>query len=168
MCPEACGVCPFKETAAKGNDTFVGIIENNTYVTSPSQPLYAKVPLFGPSSIKPYETCEELKLDLKAAASMIVNDAIIDNADYKAYDDSLRLFETREFLPVMAAEPVMADSSTHNSGTGESSYQTNVQVQGVDEADIIKSNGKTVFCAYGGKCDIYLCCRLVCISRILF
>ena len=46
-------------------------------------------------------------------------------------------------------------STNSNSAGGESSYQTNNQVQGVDQADIVKSTATHSFAAYGDKLIVW-------------
>jgi len=63
--------------------------------------------------------------------------------------------------PIMEATSMVdeaADSSTGtNTGTstGEDSYGTNNQVEGVDEADTVKSDGTYVYAAYGDKIVVW-------------
>lgn len=153
LCPRTCGACnetitPVSEQTEEEEDVFVGVVENNTFATGQGQPLQAKVKLFGPSAIKPYENCDQFKSDLSSVASMIVNGAIADNADF----DPER-FHYRAF----GSSPIQMDDAQPSPSTtvGEDSYDTNVQVEGVDEADVIKSTNETVYAAYGDKLVVW-------------
>jgi len=53
------------------------------------------------------------------------------------------------------ADKEMAGASPASAPTDESSYETNVQEAGVDEADIVKSDGTKVFAAYGDQLVVW-------------
>lgn len=148
LCPISCDICKDNEIEPKeveesttDEPVFIGTVENDMFITSPSQPLQAKVKMFGPSSIKPYVSCDELRTDVKNFASLIVNEAITDNA---RLDPIHLMYRSREYDMVDSPEGM-------SSSEGEDSYETNVQVEGVDEADVVKSTNETVYVAYGDK-----------------
>lgn len=131
----------------------VGIIENDMFVTA-NQPLQAKLNLFGQRAIEPYTSCEDFRSDLSNAAAMIVNEAITSNA--RLYDTAMIEYLARNGGPPVMAAEMNADDSQGEAlpspdQEGEDSFETNVQVEGIDEADVIKSTNTTVYAAYGDK-----------------
>lgn len=66
-------------------------------------------------------------------------------------------FSTRGGMSKSMSEsmPVMAmDSSLQTTGTGNDFSQTNVQVSGIDEGDIVKTNGEKIFIAKSNKITV--------------
>jgi len=108
-------------------------------------------------------TCSKLRSDLREAVKQYANIYIMEQSEQNMnyyYDfgpsfneDGIDIFY--DSPPVaemtMASEPVaektVIQSKTANDG--ESSYGTNNQVEGVDEADKVKSDGTHVYTAYG-------------------
>lgn len=156
LCPLTCGKCnateaievEIEEKEDEAEDDYVGIIQDDMFV-SVNQPLPAKVNMFGAKAVTTYKNCDDLGVDLTNAASMIVNEAISSNARWY---DRTKNFMTRNAPPV-AAE--MGEDSRVSSAAGEDSFETNVQVEGIDEADIIKSTNTTVYAAYGDKLIVW-------------
>lgn len=147
LCSLTCGICNKTEAVKKNEPTVLGIVEENKFVTGPNQPLRARVNMFGESAVKPYSSCDDLKADLKNFTSLIVNQVIHENA---GLDPNSMFYRTRSFpqsedIEVAALNPV----------GDEDSYDTNVQVAGVDEADIVKSTNDTVYAAYGDKLVVW-------------
>lgn len=132
-------------------DTFIGTIMNNVFKTAPTQPLQATVNMFGPSSISSYSDCDQFKSDLFNFTSMLVNDVIADNAQLHDY----LYTHNREFLPMAFDDAAPVAAALDRGHVGEDSYETNVQVDGVDEADIVKSTKEIVYAAYGDKLVVW-------------
>jgi len=135
-----------------------------------SQPFSYAMRAFGPSSIDTYENCATIELDLKDAASLILDNAILREAsneiDWKnmyvptIYDSETTMESSgmpeaggTEMDKTNVAEA--ANDSPETSPGEDNSYDTNNQVKGVDEADVVKSNGKYVFTAYGNEIVVW-------------
>ena len=115
-------------------------------------------------SFEPYGSCDELRLDLIEATKYLANSRIDSNARaYYHQDYRSRGCESCAFgQPQPLASQDVAESAGTTSNTnsqpraeplpdvsGEDSFQTNNQVEGVDEADVVKSDGTHVFAVYG-------------------
>lgn len=137
-----------------------------------------------PSTIDP-ETgdkvsgCEVFRRDLADAVEVITNTTIEREAMQKFHSDywdfcpvmrggvisicAEKFVTTTGGVPEGAVPGVAADDSSSTTGTGdastssnkESSYGTNNQVLGVDEADLVKSDGVHVFAAYGSQIVVW-------------
>jgi hypothetical protein len=94
---------------------------------------------FGQHVLNGYNSCKDLERDVRAALKLLA-DTII--AQGKTNDC--------RFIP-MYAEMAMEDSTVSKSDVKETSYGTNNQVDGVDEADIVKSDGTNIFLGYGDQ-----------------
>lgn len=129
---------------------------NTTDETLPP-PLSPKITLqaIGTDSLTPYPDCQALQDDLEAAALYLANSQI---------DSSARSYYHNEWRPVVGGRPdvdgeagdttaddAAGDPAPDPGAGGEDSYQTNVQVEGVDEADFVKSDGEHVFAIYGNE-----------------
>ena len=149
--------CNAVKTDERSND--IGYIKNSKFksVKTKVQPLSAKLSTFGPKSARSYDSCFDFENDLKNAATIIVNEVIQRNSQYGYYYYD-------HYAPFMVFDKVdsspenKVDSSPDNSGNGndkESSYGTNNQVDGVDEADIVKATTDIVFAGYGNKLVVF-------------
>lgn len=117
------------------------------------------LPKFSSSILDGYASCSNLEKDIIEAGKYRIKFAIEDNLKigmteepiYWIMEDSIAM-ESIASAPVPASVP-LADSSSSNSNvkskSGEDSYGTNNQVEGVDEADIVKSDGEYVYAVYG-------------------
>jgi len=112
-------------------------------------------------------TCEELRSDIREAVKQYANIYIMEQSEqeiYYNYDDNDIMYQEdvlysppvataeKASEPVMMLSEPMEQSKTAQGGTAndsESSYGTNNQVEGVDEADKVKSDGTYVYTAYG-------------------
>lgn len=144
----------------------------------------SRLSYFGDSSLKTYDTCNDFVLDLEEAAALIATATIERNAqwqfhpywqcdvvrgvtssascyyvnvqdDVKVTDDGL-VFDS----PPIASNPAdsnvaIGDKESVSSPSGENSFGTNNQVAGVDEADLVKSDGEHVFAAYGNTLIVW-------------
>ncbi|KAL7522694.1 hypothetical protein ACHAWX_007636, partial [Stephanocyclus meneghinianus] len=137
------------------------------YLTS-NGPLEAKVRMIDPTAVDSYDSCDALKEDIINALKHFANTIIVgekandwwskcdpndpnwnpwgDNyfPPTATYESSAEAASTSE---VMASPSLASDGSA--SKVQEDSYGTNNQVEGVDEADVVKSDGTHVFAAYG-------------------
>eukprot|EP00978_Attheya_sp_CCMP212_P023798 scaffold73673_cov43-Attheya_sp.AAC.1 len=115
---------------------------------------------YGPASMEGYETCADMKSDLLMATKFHVNGIIARNA--KTAEEPYRFFPAmtliRPFVEVAetnadaaAAADATADAtrSTTAATTREGSFGTNNQEEGVEEADVVQSDGTFVYAAYG-------------------
>ncbi len=88
-------------------------------------------------ALKPFTSYDELKTFLKESRA----------GDSYGYGG----FETRE-MAVGEAAPMAAKSADVSSGVSATEYSTtNIQVEGVDEADIVKNDGKYIYTISGNK-----------------
>ncbi len=133
----------------------------------PSQPMNQMLSLkrlsfFDESVLSPYTSCTDLRSDMLEAFEILSNVTIDIEARRKFHDDfygchTLRGGRLGGCIMMMAEEGrpmAMARGSSSISSSprkGESSFQTNNQVKGVDEADKVKSDGTHVFVAYGNQ-----------------
>mmetsp|Transcript_16972 Transcript_16972/g.38188 ORF Transcript_16972/g.38188 Transcript_16972/m.38188 type:complete len:894 (-) Transcript_16972:77-2758(-) len=135
-----------------------------------SGPFDIDLPNFDSSSLLGYSensgsTCEDLRSDLTDAVKQYANLRIMENAQYNPeyasfpdYDDEANweatateyIEESTTATNVEEDSPILlSGSQPYSSKSKESSYGTNNQVEGVDEADKVKSDGDFVFAAYG-------------------
>ena len=140
----------------------IGSIRSNVFYTDSSQPISASLPIFTNASIQFYASCDDLRNDLINAVSIKVNQMIVDfsNIDPKIYDYSAPPTLTDSNSPVeKGSSNEIASTSTSsgntNTASGESSYGTNNQVAGVDQADVVKSTATHSFGAYGDKLIVW-------------
>lgn len=122
---------------------------------------------FGESSLNTYDSCDDYVLDLEEAVSLMAS-ATIDREAQLYFHPKWYCATTRggvgscmendnvvaESPPVMAGDVDSAEMKGASS-MGENSYGTNNQVAGVDEADLVKSDGEHVFAAYGGTLVVW-------------
>ena len=105
---------------------------------------------FGSSSIDTYDSCSALEEDLKSAASIYLETVIARNAATVTFENN---------PPMFGSPPILEDSNNNkvqpNEPNPDDSYGTNNQVKGVDEADVVKSNGKHVFAVYGSEIVVW-------------
>jgi hypothetical protein len=142
----------------------------------------SRLAYFNESVLDGYDLCDDLELDLLEAIELLGNVTIDNFASYyfsphyywynyvcrgggtdcmQPVDDVLLKPEMtmREdgdsSVPTKdSVADTIADSSP-SSGGGEDSFGTNNQVQGVDEADLVKSDGTHVFAAYADKLMVW-------------
>jgi DNA excision repair protein ERCC-4 len=133
-------------------------VDESTYFVSPG-PIQARIRMATADIANGYTSCDDLKDDILNALKHLANSIIVDQSKNGWYyetncgEDPTFIMEGTDMAysaPApsnMGAEAAM-DGSTASKVT-EDSYGTNNQVQGVDEADFVKSDGKHVFTAYG-------------------
>jgi Beta propeller domain len=113
-----------------------------------------------------YLGCRDLAVDLRKLAQLIANKTIQSNLG------SQSCYFNKTDCPIYFAAPMEGDMASSSAGeqksdsvtTTESSYGTNNQVEGVEEPDIIQSDGKSIFLAYlsidyQGQCRITKDCQ---------
>ena len=151
--------CEKVDTDEKSKD--IGYIKKNEFKLkkTKSQPFSAKMVAFGPKSARSYSRCLSFEKDLNNAATIIVNDVIQRNSQYQNgyYDREFRPIEL-DSAPVFDTDSKTDSSSPDSSENGndqESSYGTNNQIDGVDEADIVKATADIVFAGYGNKLVVF-------------
>jgi hypothetical protein len=89
-----------------------------------------------------YDNIKDLKSDLVQALYFYLNNFIEDQIEYGRYN--VFLSKGEEELVMSAGEDAKGTSAT-----GKTDFDTNNQNDGVDEADMIKSDGTFVYAAYG-------------------
>lgn len=92
---------------------------------------------FSADVLQGYNNCNSLIDDIEEAGKYLVNLIISMNIRYGEEE-------------VIALDGDL-DRGAQKSASSASSYETNNQVEGVDEADIVKSDGTNVFLAYGNE-----------------
>eukprot|EP00571_Detonula_confervacea_P009424 CAMPEP_0172328374 /NCGR_PEP_ID=MMETSP1058-20130122/60317_1 /TAXON_ID=83371 /ORGANISM="Detonula confervacea, Strain CCMP 353" /LENGTH=1083 /DNA_ID=CAMNT_0013045487 /DNA_START=93 /DNA_END=3345 /DNA_ORIENTATION=+ len=122
-------------------------------------PILSKVRIISPAVAQGYNSCDELRDDILNALKHYANSIIVreskddwyekcdpnaTNNYYLYAEDDVML----ESVSMEAAPPESSDSQEAGK-VKEDSYETNNQVDGVDEADIVKSDGDYVYAAYG-------------------
>lgn len=138
-------------------------IAESTYLDSPG-PIQARIRMASANIANGYTSCNDLRGDIENALKHLANTIIVEQSKYDWYassncrgDDVFILEDTVDSVGWGSPEMDMATpAQTESLAAGvaakvpvEDSYETNNQVQGVDEADVVKSDGKHVFTAYG-------------------
>lgn len=160
-----------KEEEGKGEaptnnnvDTTTPTTSESTYLDSPG-PIQARIRMASPNIANGYTSCNDLRDDIENALKHLANTIILEQSKYDWYassncrgDDVIILESTVDSSTAVAemdmASPPAQNEALYAGGAAskvpmEDSYETNNQVQGVDEADVVKSDGKHVFTAYG-------------------
>ena len=138
-------------------------VDEATYLVSPG-PIQARIRMASPTIANGYSSCADLKDDIRNALKHLANTIIVEQSRngwwYETNcgrDEPVYILEDTLATPEMAT-PFEGESAMDGESTAskfqedlakEDSYETNNQVQGVDEADFVKSDGKHVFTAYG-------------------
>ena len=143
----------------QSNEITEDVIQGRNYEPSSAEPLRfdtINLPMFSSSILDGYSTCSDLENDIIEAGKYRIKYSIELNRKigitqepiYWIMEDSMMVESIA--APVPAPVPVsVADKSAKTSG--EDSYGTNNQVEGVDEADIVKSDGEFVYTVYGSE-----------------
>jgi len=140
-------------------------VDEATYLVSPG-PIEARIRMATADIANGYTSCADLKDDILNALKHLANTVIVEQSKYGWYyetncgeDDTVA--DGTSFAPTSSGTSEVLAAAAPESGAAmdmdgstaskfqEDSYETNNQVQGVDEADIVKSDGKHVFTAYG-------------------
>ena len=117
------------------------------YLSPPWQPLEVKLNLLTPKVLEGYENITELTSDLNQAVRFYVN-SIIEEQSLYDYNYFLPQFRP-ESQPIMGDSPSTQDKGSSPSAAGATDFSTNNQEKGVDESDLVKSDGKFSYAAYG-------------------
>lgn len=104
--------------------------------------------LFSPAVLEGYDNENDLKTDLDQAVRFFINTFIEEQLQYKDYQ--LKPFgpDAESLDGGVADDQTAAMPSTGPSAEGATDFETNNQVDGVDEADLVKSDGTYVYAAY--------------------
>lgn len=159
-----------KEEEGKGEvptnnnvDTTTPTIAESTYLDSPG-PIQARIRMASANIANGYTSCNDLRDDIENALKHLANTIILEQSKYDWYagsncrgDDVTVDYSAGWGSPVAEMDMASPPASNEALAAGgvaakfpvEDSYETNNQVQGVDEADVVKSDGKHVFTAYG-------------------
>jgi hypothetical protein len=105
---------------------------------------------FSSDILSGYTNCTTLLEDIEEVAKYLVNDIV--NTEIKYNSTPIR--PIRGDMPARNSPPVGPSPDAEKGPSkdqvdAESSFEANNQVEDVDEADIIKSDGTNVFLAYG-------------------
>jgi Beta propeller domain len=116
-----------------------------------------------------YLDCGDLVVDLRKLAQLIANKTIQSNLGSSCY------FNETDCPMIYYASPMEGDMASSTAGgqksdsvvTTESSYGTNNQVEGVEEPDIVQSDGKNIFLAYGTEVNTVCLRKMTIYSHLL-
>ena len=116
------------------------------YISKPGRVFEVKMNLLTPSVLDGYDNITELKNDLTQAARFYVNSIIEEQSLYDFYSDNSGIVFDR---PVPMADVGFAPELKSPSAAGATDFSTNNQEKGVDESDMVKSDGVYTYAAYG-------------------
>jgi len=105
-----------------------------------------KVKKFGQHVLNGYNSCNNLKSDVKKALKLLADTTI---QQEKTNECSYYPYPMYSAMADTAVASSTASLGAAKTGGGETSYATNNQVEGVDEADIVKSDGTFIYLGYG-------------------
>jgi len=132
------------KAAENGSSNSYTFVQNSEVFTNDGT-----LPAFTQQVLGGYKSCIDLEADILTALQDLAYSTI---QQQKNHDHSWCYYT---FYNTASAESSdTSDSSSRgssNSVTGESSYETNNQVKGVDEADMVKSDGTHIFAGYGNE-----------------
>lgn len=121
------------------------------------------LPDFSTDILQGYDTCSGLSDDLEKAAQYLANQIIQQQKRNLFYYDNYYESSGGSWgievdvgyddvsAPEETGEVKQGDGNSTESNADPAGYETNVQVQGVDEGDIVKSDGKYIYIAYGNE-----------------
>lgn len=133
-------------------------VKGKQYLTSNNGPIDSRVRIMDPSVADGYESCTDLREDIINAVKYLANSIIVaeavPNEWYEKCDPNAPYPYTVDAKGDESAfaEPAPASGdalTTASVSAKEDSFATNNQVEGVDEADVVKSDGDFVYAAYG-------------------
>ena len=160
------------DTSTAGEGTGIGSLRSATmYTSSDSDPIPYSIQSFHGGILAGYGNCQDLRDDLYQAAAHLANVMINRNVEHwyggggggglvKEEAEEVGAPGEAEMDSVMADAPTTdtakempgdADFADDAGEEGESDWETNTQVEGVDEADVVKSDGRSIFAAYGDR-----------------
>mmetsp|Transcript_17034 Transcript_17034/g.36945 ORF Transcript_17034/g.36945 Transcript_17034/m.36945 type:complete len:982 (+) Transcript_17034:2-2947(+) len=165
------------DTNTAGEGSGIGSLQSATmYTSSDSDPIPYSIQGFNDGILAGYDDCQHLREDLYQAAAHLANVVINRNVEHwygggfgggvKEEEVAMDMVMDTDNLmadapATEAAKEVMPgdsdfadDAAASEAGEGEggeSDWQTNTQVEGVDEADVVKSDGTSIFAAYGDR-----------------
>lgn len=122
-----------------------------------SKPTLSRLRSYSTSMMSGYSACSDFVRDLEEA-SRVMTDVYVDRMALQYYHGQYFYGVPRGgvVMPRGGGDMVTASGtatgnkgSSGSSSTGETDYGTNNQVEGVDEADVVKSDGDYVYAAYG-------------------
>lgn len=97
-----------------------------------------------------YLDCDDLAVDLRKVTLLLANQTI--QSHLQSYYFATRGFDGPIFFPpVSAPAPAPVPAPSPGIETTEDSFETNNQLEGVEEPDILKSDGVDIFAVYGAE-----------------
>jgi hypothetical protein len=108
------------------------------FVSSPGRAFKVKMNLLSPKVLEGYDNVKDLRADLYQVVRFYVNSLIEQQATYYFW-----------------SRPVAKENIPSPSAEGATDFETNNQERGVDESDLVKSDGKFVYAAYGDMVVIW-------------
>ena len=139
-------ITPFSSNATESSpEDLLGqttpTVDESTYLVSPG-PIQARIRMATADIANGYTSCDDLKDDIRNALKHLANSIIVDQSRNGWYnetncgEDPAFIMEDTFYVDDAAFEPAMDRSAA--SKVKEDNYETNNQVQGVDEADFVK------------------------------
>ena len=122
--------------------------QNQPVFQSKNKAFNVSMNLLSPAILEGYSDQNELRADLGQAVRFYINNFIEDEIRWgRSWCDEYP-------LPTLTMKSMKSKDNSKSKGKSKSAaeitdFQTNVQVDGVDEADLVKSDGTYVFAAYG-------------------
>jgi len=104
---------------------------------------------FDKSILDGYSDCDDLIDDIKEVLQYIVNSIVKSNMITSGGGGGGIVFTTSTEISEPDVDTASPEISELETGSTEDSFETNNQVEGVDEADIVKSDGTFVYTVYG-------------------
>lgn len=124
------------------------------FVANEKDPRYrivaAEAIRISPVSLVAFDACKPLLKHLRDQGAKRVT-AFGLGYGYGLYGGALEARGSMSTAPMMAPMPASADASTRSAGGGTDYSTTNVQEAGVDEPDIVKSDGKRILAIAAGR-----------------
>jgi Beta propeller domain len=127
--------CPTKQAKISRPSPAPTRSPKGTFVSSPGRAFKVKMNLLSSKVLEGYDNVKDLKADLYQVVRFYVNALIEEQSIYRFW-----------------SRPVAKENIPSLSAAGATDFETNNQEKGVDESDLVKSDGKFVYAAYGDGC----------------
>jgi len=118
-----------------------------------------EIPLFGKNVVEGYASCDDLLADITVALKVLANKKIESGKKMKCtyyYQDDYQYDDDDDDMYFPEGASIKADydyaaAASYGGGGGVNSFDTNNQVNDVDEADGVKANEDYIFMSYGNE-----------------
>eukprot|EP00565_Helicotheca_tamesis_P000608 CAMPEP_0185727770 /NCGR_PEP_ID=MMETSP1171-20130828/3369_1 /TAXON_ID=374046 /ORGANISM="Helicotheca tamensis, Strain CCMP826" /LENGTH=836 /DNA_ID=CAMNT_0028396403 /DNA_START=131 /DNA_END=2641 /DNA_ORIENTATION=- len=128
--------------------------DENVFQSSEDAPFDVTLRYYTSDVVEGYASCSDLRDDILTAARIQANAVILQQAKlgmnkYRPKRGPITM--AMESSPQEEAAEAVPEENAEMSVDDSEGFETNNQVKGVQEADVIKSNGKEIYAAYGDK-----------------